>query len=83
MLGAQSSARQGTHIHDQSNQAKYKKGGYTPKYEKRAPTASEMPQNLEIHFSDHLNVGLPSPLQRQRSTSRRERHSETVGSLDV
>jgi len=35
----------------------YKKGGYTPEYEKRARTASEMSQNLEIHFSDHLIVG--------------------------
>ena len=56
MLGAQSSARQGTHIHDQSNQVKYKKGGYTPEYEKLARTASEMSQNLEIHFSDHFIV---------------------------
>ena len=52
MLGAQSSARQGTQIHDQSNQVKNKKGGgYTPEYEKLAPTASEMSQNLEIHYS--------------------------------
>jgi hypothetical protein len=36
---------------------KYKKGGYTPEYEKRARTALEMSQNLEIHFSDHPNVG--------------------------
>ncbi len=56
MLGAQSSARQGTHIHDQSNQVKDKKGGYTPEYEKLARTASEMSQNLEFHSSDHLNV---------------------------
>jgi len=51
MFGTQSSARQGTQIHDQSNQVKYKKGGYTPEYEKRARTASGMSQNLEIHFS--------------------------------
>jgi len=51
MLGAQSSARQGTQIHDHSNQVKYKKGGYTPEYEKLAPTTSEMSQNLEIHYS--------------------------------
>jgi hypothetical protein len=57
IIHAQSSARQGTQIHDQSNQVKDKKGGYTPKYEKRARTASEMSQNLEIHFSDHLIVG--------------------------
>jgi hypothetical protein len=57
MLGAQSRARQGTQIHAQSNQVTYKKGGgYTPKYEKRARTASEMSQNLEIHFCDHINV---------------------------
>ena len=47
----------GTQTHDQPNQVKYKKGGYTPKYEKRARTASEMSQNLEIRCSDHLNVG--------------------------
>jgi hypothetical protein len=57
MLGAQSRARQGTQIHAQSNQVKYKKGGYTPKYEKRARTASEMSQNLENHLCDHINVG--------------------------
>jgi hypothetical protein len=58
IIHAQSSARQGTQIHDQSNQVKDKKrGGYTPEYEKLARTASEMSQNLEIHFSDHLNVG--------------------------
>lgn len=52
MLGAQSSARQGTQIHDQSNQVKNKKGGgYTPEYEKLARTGSEMSQNLEIHYS--------------------------------
>jgi hypothetical protein len=53
MIHAQSSARQRTQIHDQSNQVKYKKGGYTPEYEKLARTASEMSQNLDIHFSDH------------------------------
>ncbi len=37
-------------------------GGYTPEYEKLAPTASEMSQNLEIHFSDHLNVRFPFSL---------------------
>jgi hypothetical protein len=57
IIHAQSSARQGTQIHDQSNQVKNKKGGYTPEYEKRAPTASQMSQNLEIHFSNHINVG--------------------------
>jgi hypothetical protein len=35
----------------------YKKGGYTPKYEKRARIASEMSRILEIHFSIQLNVG--------------------------
>jgi hypothetical protein len=34
-----------------------KRGGYTPEYEKLAPTASEMSPILEIHFSDHLIVG--------------------------
>ncbi|MCT0213105.1 hypothetical protein KQ307_06265 [Synechococcus sp. CS-1326] len=57
MLGAQSSARQGTQVHDQSNQVKNKKGGYTPEYEKLARTASEMSQNLEIRISDQLNLG--------------------------
>jgi hypothetical protein len=47
----------GTQTHDQSNQVKCKKGGYTPEYEKRARTASKMSQNLEIRCSDHLNVG--------------------------
>jgi hypothetical protein len=51
MFGTQSSARQGTQIHDQSNQVKCKKGGYTPEYEKCARTASEMSQILEIHYS--------------------------------
>ena len=46
-----------TQTHDQSNQVKYKKGGYTSEYEKRARTASEMSQNLEIHFCDQINVG--------------------------
>jgi hypothetical protein len=59
MIHAQSSARQRTHTHDQSNQVKLKKGGYTPKYENRARTDSEMSQNLEIHSSDHSHVGLP------------------------
>ena len=58
IIHAQSRARQGTQIHDQSNQLKNKKGGgYTPEYEKLAPTASQMSQNLEIHFSNHINVG--------------------------
>jgi hypothetical protein len=51
MFGTQSSAIQGTQIHDQSNQVKDTKGGYTPEYEKLAPTTSEMSQNLEIHYS--------------------------------
>lgn len=56
IIHAQSRARQGTQIHDQSNQVKTKKGGYTPEYEKLVRTASEMSQNLEIRFSDHLIV---------------------------
>jgi len=57
IIHAQSRAMQGTQIHAQSIQVKNKKGGYTPEYEKRAPTASQMSQNLEIHFSNHINVG--------------------------
>ena len=58
IIHAQTRERQGTKNHNQSKKLKNKKGGrYTPEYEKPAPTDTKMSQNLEIHFSNHINVG--------------------------